>query len=319
MKMRKIKFTKKPLIKQFLIISTLFFLLINCNLISAKPLYNQRNPSCKTMRVMARVYMAHGQYNKAQPLAEKALALAQKRNVSDKELCLCLLDLAYIYNNQGRFTDAEEMCKLGLALQEDVYYETHPYIAYTLRTLSSIYQGQRRFEDAHEALEKAMDIMHENFTADDPALAPLRVDFAKLLAAEGKLKQAEGYYNKALESINQTYGPNHLYTATVIGSLAELYTLQGKYEQAETLIDKAQSIQERIYGPENHLIAPVWITKAGIHHAKGSFVEAENLIKKALKAVQKTGNAKEIAKLEQRIEKIRSTKSAFGPVAKLSE
>lgn len=312
-----IEVSKKRLIKHFFFISILSFSLIYCSPARAKSLTGKKPTSSKTLRVMTRLYMAYGEYNKAQPLAEEALAMAQKGNVSNKELCLCQLDLAYVYNNQGKFDEAEKMCKLGLALQEKVYYETHPYIAYTLRTLSSIYQGQHRYEDAHRALDRAMSIMLENFPVGDPAFAPLQVDFAKLLVAEGELEQAEDYYNKALETINQIYGTDHLYTATVIGSLAELYTLQGRYELAESLIDKAQAIQERVYGPDHHLVAPAWITKAEIYRSKGDFTEAENLIKKALTVVNKTGNTEEVARLEQRIEKVRSVTPDFGPVAKI--
>ena len=69
-----------------------------------------KNNSCKVLRSMARVYMAGGDYAKAQPLAENALTLARKNDNSDPELCLCLIDLAYLYKNQGKFDDAESMC-----------------------------------------------------------------------------------------------------------------------------------------------------------------------------------------------------------------
>ena len=48
------------------------------------------------------------------------------------------------------------------------------------------------------------------------------------------------------------------------------------------------------------------------------FTKAENLIKKALTIVKKTGNTEEIARLEQRIEKVRSIKPDIGPVARLA-
>jgi hypothetical protein len=70
--------------------------------------------------------MACGDYEKAQPLAERALRLAKAKTGSDSEICSCTLDLAYLYGNQGRLTDAEAMCKQGLDLQKKLYYEDHP-------------------------------------------------------------------------------------------------------------------------------------------------------------------------------------------------
>ena len=75
--------------------------------------------SCKALRAMSRVYMAGGNYTKAQPLAENALTLAKSKETSDLELCKCFIDLAYLYKNQGRFSEAEDMCKRGLELFEE--------------------------------------------------------------------------------------------------------------------------------------------------------------------------------------------------------
>ncbi len=62
-----------------------------------------KNPSSRKYRSMARVYMAYGQYQKAQPLAEQALSQAKKDNIDGRELSACLFDLAYIYNKQNKF------------------------------------------------------------------------------------------------------------------------------------------------------------------------------------------------------------------------
>ncbi|MHC4693275.1 MAG: tetratricopeptide repeat protein [Planctomycetota bacterium] len=66
---------------------------------------------CTVLRTMARVYMAYGDYAKAQPLVERALTLARTNKVPDSELSLCLLDMAYIYNQQNRLHEAEQMCE----------------------------------------------------------------------------------------------------------------------------------------------------------------------------------------------------------------
>jgi len=115
--------------------------------------------SCSSLRSMARIYMACGGYGKAQPLLKKALHLAEQTNAPDTEVCACVIDLAYLYKEQGKLADAETMCQLGLELQQKVYHEDHPYVAYTLRILSEIYRGQGRYPEASSALERALDIV----------------------------------------------------------------------------------------------------------------------------------------------------------------
>ena len=53
--------------------------LISCSTATAKGknLSLKRNYSSRALRAMARVYMAYGEYEKAQPLAEKALESEQ--------------------------------------------------------------------------------------------------------------------------------------------------------------------------------------------------------------------------------------------------
>jgi tetratricopeptide (TPR) repeat protein len=283
------------------IISVSIIAVLFCGAAAANPVFSEKGISGRTYRVMARAYMAYGEYGKAMPLAEKALSIAQQQNAPNEELSLCLLDLAYIYTSVDRYAEAEQLCKLGLSLQKKVYYDKHPFVAYTMRTLAAIYQGEGKIAEGKEVLQQAMDIMLESHPADDAVMAPFHVDFAKLLAAEGKLTEAEEYYDKALELIDRSYGPEHLYTAAVKGSVAELYTQQGRYEEAEALIDKSQAIQEKFYGKDNHLVAGVWLTRAKICRAKGNAGEADVLIEKARNAIQKAGNAQEIARLERQI------------------
>lgn len=301
----------------------LFFVLVLCiilltpSVVKAKPSCSRKCPPSKTFRSMARIYMAYGQYTKAQTLAEYALSLARTQNASDSELSLCLIDLAWLYTKQGRFAEAEKMCKSGLKLQKKAYCENHPYVAYTLRNLASIYQEQGKYNQATSALDRAMAIMLDYHTPQDPIIAPFQVDIAKLLVEQRKFTEAQTRYHKALDIINKSYGPEHLYTAGVLGNLARLYTLQGRYSKAEALITKTLRAQEKVYGADHHFLAPAWLTMADICKAKGENAQAEKLIQKALAAVKKTGNDAAIAKLQQRATEILATKQvAFAPVAK---
>jgi tetratricopeptide (TPR) repeat protein len=301
--------------KNHFLVLTFIILLIE-SIAWGQPQQTQKALSCKTLRAMARVYMAYGEYAKAQPLAEQALTLAKKRGESDSELSMCLIDLATLYKGQDKLLDAENMCAQGLKLQEKILYKSHPYVAYTLRTLGSIYSEQGNYRKATNAMEKAMAIMLESHTENDKALAPFWVDIAAIFVAKGDYKQAESYYNKAMSFINVSYGPDHLYTANVLGNIAKLYTLQGRHDEAEELIDRTIAKQESIYGPEHHLVAPSWLTKARISHAKRNYANSEKLFEKALTSVRKSGNMALFTKLEQRVEEIRTGKQSISrPVA----
>ena len=280
----------------------------------------KKDLSTRTLRSMARVYMAYGEYAKAQPLAEKALKRAKSKGVSDSELGMCLIDLGTLYSYQGNLDDAEKMCKEGLGIQEKILYKNHPHLAYMLKSLSSIYCEQGNYYQARSALEEAMAIMLDSHSADDKAMAPFFVDIAKLHVAQGNLEEAKSYYHKAMLLINSSYGPDHLYTANVLAGIAKLYTLQKRYAEAEELINRAVVVQEKIYGSDHHLIAASWLIKAKICQVKGDITQAEKLITKALIAIENSGNAAAFAKLQQDAKEIRASKQvAYGPIARANK
>jgi tetratricopeptide (TPR) repeat protein len=297
-------------------LSLICSLLLDASIADGKSETPQKNPSSKTLRSMARVYMAYGEYSKAQPLAEKALALAKTKQASDSELAMCLIDLATLYTYQGKLGQAEEMCKKGLQLQEKILYKKHPHLAYTLRILSSIYYEQGKYSKAKSVLDDAIAVMLDNPIADDESIAPFYVDMARVLVAQSNLEQAESCYQKAMLSIDACYGPNHLYTANVLVGMAKLYTLQKRCTEAEELINRAIEIQEKIYGSDHHLIAASWLTKARICQEKGELIQAHNLANKSLVAIEKSGNATAYTKLQQDAKDILAGKHVvYGPVA----
>ena len=107
-----------------------FSLVLSISFGSTPPRPIGRTNSCSSLRSMGRVYMASGGYEKAQPFLEKALHLAKETNASDSEVSACMLDLAYLYKNQGRWLKAETTCLSGLELQEKSYSQSHPYVAF---------------------------------------------------------------------------------------------------------------------------------------------------------------------------------------------
>jgi tetratricopeptide (TPR) repeat protein len=309
--------TASNITAKMIVLAAGFSLLISNTTLAVRTWSGRKNVSCRTLRSMARVYMAYGEYSKAQPIAEQALSLAKSRNVGDSELALGMIDLAIVYLNQGKLAEAERLCKKGLQLQQKALYENHPYLAQTLRTLSSIYKEQGKYPQAEAALGKAVSIMLESHSKDDKAMAPFQVDIAKLSCAQHKFKKAEAYYQRAMKTIKTTYGPEHLYTANVMADMANLYIQQKNYTKAEALLDSSLKVQKKIYGSEHHSMAESWLTKAKLYQAKGEYNRSEKLIKTALSTVKKSGNMGVLARLEQRAERIRTDmKGNYGLVTK---
>jgi tetratricopeptide (TPR) repeat protein len=257
---------------------------------AACPVRRLVEDSCNSLRSMARVYMASGGYEKARPFLVKALRLARQTDAPDSEVSSCMLDLAYLYKSQGRWLDAERACRSGLELQEKVYSEGHPYIAYTLRILSDIYGKQARYRQAAESLQRAITIMRGFCLEDDRELAPFKVDMARLLTAQGDYAQAESYFKQGLASIENSYGPNHLYTTRVLCSMAALYVRQQRFAEAEELVLRVLPVQERVYGPNHRFLVPVRLVQSSIYEAQGDLVNTRKLLEKSLASIENSAD-----------------------------
>lgn len=273
--------------------------------------------STRMLRSMARLYMANNNYDKAAPIAQRALNIALANQPDQAELSSCYTDLAYVYMNTGKLDEAETMCKAGIKLQLQAYCATHPYVAYSLKTLSTIHRRQHQFDNAARAIEKAVEIMLVTHSADEQSIAPFYVEQAELFTEQGDHTQAEKLYERAMLLINGSYGKEHLYTARVMGSFAEMYAQSRQYEKAESVIDSALTIQENILGSDSHLLAPAWLTKARILLATGQETKAKLLIKKALTTVERNGDTATTLRVNDRIQEILSDKhNGYKTIAK---
>ena len=113
----------KTAIISTIIVYILTALVVPPQVLGARARKTGRPLSSRSLRGMARIYMATADYAKAQPLAEQALSIARQKNADNEELGFCLIDLAYLYNCRGQLESALDRCRLGLKLQEKIYYK----------------------------------------------------------------------------------------------------------------------------------------------------------------------------------------------------
>jgi tetratricopeptide (TPR) repeat protein len=285
--MKAVNETSRPKWWEWVVVGVLFVTAVVCAR-AAQPVSGESSSVCspKTLQAVARIYMSNGDYGKAEKFANKALDAAVAKEGAEEDTASCLIDLVWVYKNQGRLLEAEKTCLLGLKLQQQIYYKDHPYIAYTLRILGSIYQAQGRYSQAGETLDKAMTIIRKCHSADDPVIASFEVDTARLLVAEGRFSEAEAKYERSLRFISNYYGEDHLYTAGVLSDIAKLYYLQGKYEEAQQLLNCAMDIQQQVFGQGHRLLVPNQLTMARIYQARGESNRAEQLLTDALAVEQ---------------------------------
>jgi tetratricopeptide (TPR) repeat protein len=249
--------------------------------------------------------MAYGNYDKAQAVAQTALAGAEKDNIGGEELAMCLIDLGTVYSCQDMLEESENLLNKGVGLQKQAV-GNHPYVAYTLQMLCDVYRRQGQFGRAQDTLDDALSIMAAFHRQQDREMLSFRASRAKLMTAQGKVTQADTLYAQILDKTLSSYGPAHLQTAAILSGYAEVELLEGKIDSAQKRIDQALQIQEMHFGPSHHNLIPAWLTKAQICRAAGNNAQAETWLNKAIRVTQSQHNIVALARIHEKANAIRS-------------
>lgn len=274
-------------------------------LLLLSPCFAAQNVSTATLRSMARVYMAYGNYDKAQTITETAMGQARRQDIGGEELAMCLIDLGTVYSYQDMLEEAADMLSRGVQLQKQSV-GNHPYVANTLQMLCDIYCRAGQYQQAQDTLDEAFLIMTRYQKQQDREMLSFEASRAKLAAAQGQAAKAGILYTELLSRTIEFYGENHLQTASVLIGAAQADFMQGSIDLAGRRVEQALMIQERYFGSNHPMLIDAWLTMAQINRAAGKNTEAETWLSKVIQAVQTRHNAVTLARIHQKVNAVRA-------------
>ena len=97
--------------------------------------------------------------------------MRRKRDMPDQRDFAKLSNLARRLGAEGRFAEAETLCKRALAIAENVLGRHDPDIATILNNLAFIYHNQNRFAEAEPLYMRALAIREQAFGSEHPDVA----------------------------------------------------------------------------------------------------------------------------------------------------
>jgi len=160
-------------------------------------------------------------------------------------------NLALLYQQLGRFNEAEAFLKKALEIREDKLGKDHPLTAAIYHYLAGLYLHMGRFEEAETFYKKALEIV-EKTPGKEIETASTYNNLAVLYRQMGRFEEAETFFKKALEIVEKTPGKDHPETASTYNNLAVLYRQMGRFEEAEAFFKKALEIREDKLGLHPH-------------------------------------------------------------------
>ena len=148
-----------------------------------------------------------GDYNRATVVAAKALQIAeQTREPDHSDIASSLNSLAFLYNAQDQYKQAEPLLIRALAIFEKSVGEG-PEVAATLNNLAMLYRKQGQYAQAEPLYKRALAIDEKALGPDHPNVAMSLNNLAQLYQAQEQYAQAEPLLKRALEILEKTLGP----------------------------------------------------------------------------------------------------------------
>ena len=223
-----------------------------------------------------------GDYRVATARFEAALREAESFGASDPRLATTLNNLAELYREQGRYTDAGPLYQHSLGIWEKALGSDHPDVATTLNNLAGLYRTQGRYAEAEPLYRRSLGIREKVMGPDHGDVAASLNNLGGLYEAQGRYSEAEPLYWRTLAIAEKALGPDHPHMGTTLNNLAGLYQKQGRYAEAEPLYRRSLRIYEKALGAEHPDVARSLDNLAVLYRTQGRYAEAEPLYHRAL-------------------------------------
>ena len=246
-------------------------------------------PNIYTLNRLAEFLWQSGRHQTSDGILEKVQArIATVKGKAHPDYATLLNNRATQLRAQGKYTEAEKLCRQAMEIDEKTIGKQHPNYAKQLNNLAGVLRVQGKYPEAEELYRQAMEIDEKTIGKEHPSYAISLSNLAVVLKAQGKYAEAETLYRQALEIDEKTIGKEHPEYAKHLNNLAGVLRAQGKYSKAETLYRQALEIDERTIGKGHPGYAIDLNNLAGVLEEQGKYPEAEELYRQALDIDEKT-------------------------------
>jgi serine/threonine protein kinase/Tfp pilus assembly protein PilF len=234
------------------------------------------------MESMGRVFIVLGEFDRAEPLLEGAVAIRERFGVED-ELALAgaLFHQANVVDQLGRYVEAEEPARRSVEIRERLLGD-HPELATSLNTLGNVLWHQGRLDEAEAIHRRALAMRERILPPDHTDIGQSLHNLGALRYFAADLAEAERLWRRSAEIEEAAHGPEDWNLATSLHTLAIVCSDQDRFDEALELEQRALAIREKVLGPEHPHVALSLTTMANILRDTGRAAEAEPFIRRAV-------------------------------------
>jgi tetratricopeptide (TPR) repeat protein len=253
-------------------------------------LAGQPDLQAEILTVIGRVYQRLEEFDKAQPLLEKAVALGRGTASGDSaRTAASLNDLGVLIASRGDVRRAQPVLEDALAMRRRVLGHEHGDVAVTLVELARVFEDQNADDRAEPLLRESLAIRRKVLGEEASETATSMSDLGLLLLRRGDTGEAGRLLEQVLAISRKVLPPSHPNIATAHNNVALISMARGDFARAEAEFRQAFAIREK--GPAASLTAN-HTTLANFSAAlreQGKYDEAAQAMEKALEVSKPLG------------------------------
>lgn len=164
--------------------------------------------------------LAHGRgrYAEGEPLARRALELAQELMGEDHpRTAVHMSTLAAILDGLGKYGESEPLYRKALSIYRTVFGPRHPDVALNLNNLAAIARERGDHAEAERLYRQALEIREEALGPCHPQVGTSLHNLGMLYLTQGRYADAATCLDRALSILEQACGSDHPHTIACRG------------------------------------------------------------------------------------------------------
>ncbi|KAI0451347.1 hypothetical protein F5B21DRAFT_487237 [Xylaria acuta] len=194
--------------------------------------------------------------------------------------------LGYLYANQGKLKESEEMHHRVLRANEKILRIDHPSTIRSAIALGIVYRDSGKWKKAEETFKRALHSAEKALGPSDALTLAIISYLGALYMLQGMLKETKDVFQRALQSIEKAQSEHGL-ALNAMRALGDIYRNLNKLKEAEEMYQQVIQGGETSLG-SNHISILETVFRLGwVFYEQGKMKEAEQMSNRALQGYEK--------------------------------
>lgn len=238
--------------------------------------------TARALSALGHALVERGDYDHAVPILNEAIGLQSKRNSDSSGLAESLNNLAEVEYYLGHYDKAANLNQQTIAIERQLYGNTHPRIADNLVNLGEIQHDLGKDDEAEKYYRQALEIEKSWYGEIHPDTATCMEGVAQSLIYRGRYDEAAPLLQRALQIQEQVYGKTHPQVAIALNQVGVFELRRKRMDAALADFTRMAEINRAAYGDSHYLVGVSLLNIGEVYFEEGNLLLAEKYFRDAL-------------------------------------